>query len=97
MSVDEAINIARVAIHKYFLAAQALPKHSKFSDIEADRNAAIAAIHQFSQVKRDHGEHGLSPYEERSLQTFDAAEVVMMTKLEITEEMLYGGACHAHC
>ena len=97
MSIDEALNVARVAIHKYFMDAQALPVNATYKDIEASRNTAIGAIMQFTNTKREHGEMSLSPYEERSLESFDAAEIMMQYKLGLTEQEVYGGGKCACC
>jgi hypothetical protein len=104
MTVDESLNIARVAIHKYFIDAQSLPSNAEFKDIKPSRDAAIDAIKQFSATKKAHGEKYLTPYEERSLESFDAAETMMKSKIHITkktrrkiEKELYGGDCCGCC
>lgn len=94
MSTKSALNIAKVAMQKYFVEAMRLREGSSLSAIESTRNDAIEKIKEFTEAKRSANEKELTPYEEKSLGTFDAAEMIVMHKTHLTECELYGGGKH---
>ena len=90
MTSMEAINIAKVAMQKFFTDVYNLKIDAKYSDIEESRNAAVKAIMDFAEVKKQNHEK-LNEYEKKALGTFDAANLMLMTKLHMTEEEMFGG------
>lgn len=96
MSTKSALNIAKVAMQKYFVEAMRLQEGSSLSAIESTRNDAIAKIKDFASAKRDAKEMSLTPYEEKSLGTFDAADMIVMHKTHLSEDQLYGGGKHGN-
>jgi hypothetical protein len=95
MSVNNALNVAKLAMQKYFMEVTELKVGSTLSDIKPTRDEAVAKIMEFAKEKRKNHEKELTPYEKKSLGTFDAADLILMQKLNMTSCDLYGGDGHA--
>lgn len=96
MSVKNALNIANLAMQKYFMKATELKAGSTLADIKPTRDEAVAKIMEFAEEKRKNHELELTPYEEKSLGTFDAADLIVMYKLNLCECELYGSDKHVN-
>lgn len=91
MSINEKLNIANLAIQKYFNAAVALPRGATLDDIKDAQKAAVDAIMDFAKAKKEAHE-GLTPYEEKCIASFDAANIITYDKITFKE----GDHCHEH-
>ena len=92
MSVNEKLNIANLAMQKYFNAAVALPYvGATLDDIKDVRQEAIEAIADFVIAKKELHEP-FTPYEEKCISTFDAANIIAYDKITHKE----GDHCHEH-
>jgi hypothetical protein len=93
MDVKDALNNAKVAMQQYFTDALALRPGASISEIDESRKNAARAIMEFAKAKKEAHENHLTPYEEKSLGTFDAANEIVMAKVKPEHKEC---GCHEH-
>ena len=78
--IRDALNKANVCMQNYFKDALALSPGADALEIEESKKAAMEAIKEFLDKKREYHEMKLTPYEEKCLGTMDAANQIVMSK-----------------
>jgi hypothetical protein len=79
--INEALNKACIAMQNYYKDALALSPGASVAEIRESRELALSAIKEFADTKREFHEMKLTPYEEKCLGTFDAANTIVEYKL----------------
>jgi hypothetical protein len=98
-SVKDELNLANLAIRKYFSIVNDIGVGTAESVIEQPKQDAINAIMNFANAKRAKGETRLTPYEEYCLGVMDAANTVAAYKIdpETVKKHHKGGCTCGQC